>query len=47
MKEYKTPEVEEYGRVEQITESGGTDKVGDESDEFSGSTPLDGSVGFE
>lgn len=43
MKEYKTPEVEEYGRVEQITEGTGTDKVGEADDEFSG---LTGSVGF-
>lgn len=46
MEDYNPPEVTEYGAVEEITRTTGEDKVGEETDEFSESTPLDGSVGF-
>jgi hypothetical protein len=44
-KQYKTPEVVEYGAVTNVTEDSGTNKVGDGSDEYSSNTPLTGSVG--
>jgi len=41
---YEKPEVKEYGSVETITKASGTNKTGSNSDEYSGSTPLTGSV---
>ncbi|WP_164471778.1 hypothetical protein [Halosimplex salinum] len=42
---YRTPVVQRHGTVEQITRTGsGTNKVGDNTDEYSGATPLTGSV---
>lgn len=42
--EYESPELHEYGSVESITEGDGTNKSGSDSDEYSGTTPLTGSV---
>jgi hypothetical protein len=43
MKKYEPPDITEYGAVEQITESGETNKVGSSTDEYSGLTGLTGS----
>lgn len=40
-KTYDTPEVTEYGSVETLTLE---DKIGTETDIYSGGTPLDGSI---
>lgn len=43
-KDYDPPEVAEHGTVTGITEGTGTNKQGTGSDEYSGNTPLTGSV---
>jgi hypothetical protein len=44
MTKYEPPKVTEYGEVEDITETSGSNKVGSASDEYSNSTTLTGSI---
>ena len=44
MTKYEPPNIIEYGEVEEITESSGSNKFGSKSDEYSNNTPLTGSI---
>ena len=44
MTKYEPPNITEYGEVEEITESSGSNKMGNNSDEYSSITPLTGSI---
>lgn len=44
MTKYEPPNITEYGEVEEITETSGSNKSGSGSDEYSNITTLTGSI---